>query len=327
MTFPIKLLLVVLALTLVATGQTAVRQVGMVDIPGRPGFDEMVFAKGMLLVSHTEAGTVEIFDPVKRRVIGQVKQLSDPRGLALSGDGSLVFVANSRGHNIVVLSTEDWQVKETIAVDGVPYRLQWVGAWNRLLVTLPEQSSLASVDVAHRTQAGSVRLGGKPEYMAWDESRGQADVTLQDAKGIAAIDSSLNVVRRIPVHGSMPTGLAYDPHSDHLYVSVRGAVVALNAGNGEETSRVTAPMGVDQLWLDTAGRLLLGYSKGELLLVHAGSELGRPQSVKVELAGHTVAFDGDRRTIFIPGGREGKSKLVMLKAGSAAEEKAQEARK
>lgn len=321
-------LFAVVCLGIAAWGQGPVQQVGMIDLPGEPGFDEMVFAKGMLLLSHPDAGTVDIFDPAKRRSVGQVQQLSGPRGLAVSEDGALVFIANSRGRSVVVLGTEDWQVKETIAVDGVPERLLWVEPWKRLLVTIPAMSAVAAIDVEHRAQTGTAKVGGKPEYLAFDASRGQAYVTLQDARKIAAFDSALNVVRSMPVQGSMPTGLSYDPQADHLYVAVRSAIVSMNASTGEESSRVAAPVGIDQLWLDVKDRLLLGYSTGKLLVLRAGSKLEAPQEVKVELAGHTVAFDAAKKSIYVPGGREGRSKLVILREGAAAAPpEPQEARK
>src|SRR6266496_3547604 len=83
----------------------AVRQVAVLDLPGRPGFDEMVFAKGMLVISHPAANTVEIFDPIRRRVVGSVKDMSSPRGVAVSGDAAFVYVANHDANNIVVLKT------------------------------------------------------------------------------------------------------------------------------------------------------------------------------------------------------------------------------
>src|SRR3569833_798076 len=100
-----KLTSIFVTLMLCATtwAATPVRQVAVLDLPGRPGFDEMVFAKGMLVIAHPGSNTVEIFDPVRRRVVGAVKDMSSPRGVALSGDGSFVYIANHDANNIVVL--------------------------------------------------------------------------------------------------------------------------------------------------------------------------------------------------------------------------------
>jgi hypothetical protein len=42
-----------------------VRQIGTIDLPGSPGFDDLAFAKGKLLVVHTAASSLDIVDPAK----------------------------------------------------------------------------------------------------------------------------------------------------------------------------------------------------------------------------------------------------------------------
>src|SRR3954467_1230384 len=116
--FKLKLIFVTLLLCASAWAANAVRQVAVLDLPGRPGFDEMVFAKGMLVIAHPATNTVEIFDPFKRRVVGAVKDMSSPRGMALSSDGAFVYIANHDANNIVVLNTETWQVQRMVPVEG-----------------------------------------------------------------------------------------------------------------------------------------------------------------------------------------------------------------
>ena len=47
-------------------------QVAIVDIPGRPGFDSMAFAKGYLVIAHRGANAVDVFDPKLRRLKAQI---------------------------------------------------------------------------------------------------------------------------------------------------------------------------------------------------------------------------------------------------------------
>ncbi|MGA7462106.1 MAG: hypothetical protein WBW69_17885, partial [Candidatus Korobacteraceae bacterium] len=51
------------------------RQIGIVNLPGSPGFGEMAFANGMLLLAQPGASAVDVFDPVKRRTIAQITGL------------------------------------------------------------------------------------------------------------------------------------------------------------------------------------------------------------------------------------------------------------
>jgi DNA-binding beta-propeller fold protein YncE len=90
LTFP----LLVIALALFAWG-AQLRQVAMVDLPGLPGFDEVAYANGMLVMAHPAANTVEIFDPARRRVVAEVKDMAGPHGLAVNPRAAKLYVANS----------------------------------------------------------------------------------------------------------------------------------------------------------------------------------------------------------------------------------------
>src|SRR4051794_4563757 len=67
--------------------QQQLRPLAMVDLPGMPGFDEVVFANGNLVLTHNSANTVDIIDPVKKRMVAQIKNVDGPRGLAVDAQG------------------------------------------------------------------------------------------------------------------------------------------------------------------------------------------------------------------------------------------------
>jgi YVTN family beta-propeller protein len=308
-----KFIFVTLLLCAAAWAATPVRQVAVLDLPGRPGFDEMIFAKGMLVISHPSSNTVEIFDPIRRRVIGTVKDMSSPRGVSMSSDGAFVYIANHDANSIVVLQTENWQVQRSIPVEGAPDAVLPVPKSHLLLVSLPEQQQVAAVDLGRGQQIASVAVGGRPENLAFDTSRNIAYATVQDRKEIVAISPSMRVSKRISIAGSLPTGIVYDRSSDRLYVAVRYAIVTIDAQTGNEVGRVPAAGGVDHLWLDDKSQTLYAMASGSVFIMKAGGRLGEALEVPVDVKGHTLAFDPDKNFIYVPGGREGRAKLLILK--------------
>ena len=290
-----------------------VKQVAILDLPGRPGFDQMVFAKGMLIIAHPSAGTVEIYDPFRRRVVGAVKDMSSPRGVSLSNDGAFVYIANHDANNVVVLDTEDWKVQRTIPVNGAPSAVIPVPNSHLLLVTLPEDSQVAAVDLGKGEQISQVDVGGRPEQLAFDTNRNIAYATVQDRKEIVAISPSMQISKHITLNGSLPTGIIFDKEQDRLYVSVRYAVLTIDPQSGQEVGRVPASGGVDTLWLDATSQNVFAAGGGSLFIMKAGSKLGEPVEVPVDVKGHTVAYDPTKNFIYVPGGREGRAKLLILK--------------
>ena len=291
----------------------ATRQIAILEIPGQPGFDGMAVVKGMLLMSHAGAGTVDIFDPAKRRLIAHVKGMTDPRGIAVDNDGGRVFIANNGAKNIVVMSSEDWQVKETIPVSGAPTDLLYVPSWNLLIASDRIGQQLMTIDVAGHREANAAKLPGTPGGMAFDVSRGLLYVTIQDLKEVVGLSQQMQMQKNFRLQASQPTGIVYDPKLDRLYVAVRYAVLSLNANTGTELSRVAADAGIDRLWLDGESRVLYGAEGRSMLVMQADQRLHAIDEVSTDVKGYSVAYDPDRKLVYFPGGRDGQSKLLLFK--------------
>jgi DNA-binding beta-propeller fold protein YncE len=295
------------------------RQVGMVDLPGTPGFDEVAFAKGVLLISHATANTVEIFDVKKRRVIGNVSHMSQPHGIAVDNDNGRAYIANSGANSLVVISTADFQVQRTIALPFSPRALLYVSQTKLLYVVCPQDRRLLAVDPKLGTTTHTVEVPGHPEYAAYDAGRDLIYVTLQDQKQVQAYRAAtLEPGKSFALQGSMPTGLVYDRQLDRLYVAIRNAVLALDPNTGSEVGRVAAPTGTDRLWLDPKSRTLFAVAYGAIALMHAGNQLTAVDELPIDVKGHAFAFDSETGFFYLPGGREGRSKLLILKQQPAA---------
>ena len=320
----LRLLILVTFLSSWIASASDLRQIGMVNLPGAPGFGEPAFANGMLLLAHPGAGTVDVFDPAKRRVIAQISGLQSPRSIAVDDQAGRVYVADHGSHSIAVIAIDGWKVVDSIALPGAPDallldsgRLYWADA---------EGGTLAALDLSTKQDIAQLDLAGTPRSLVLG-NRHMLFVTLQDQHQVLGIDASsaattansaanapqLKIVNRFTLNASQPTGLIYDPQYHELYVSVRGAVLAINADTGAEVSRVTAPAGVDSLWLDEDSRSLYAASEGALLVISAKGSLTLTDNIVPQVKGHTVAFDSAKRLVLMPGGREGKSRLLILR--------------
>ncbi len=128
------------------------------------------------------------------------------------------------------------------------------------------------------------------------------------------IDPAMQIVKRFALHGSQPTGVAFDVAEHSLFVAVRSAVVELNAATGAEMGRVTAEPGVDSLWLDGSSRTLYAESGHKVQVIRvAGGRLADATESSIDVRGEGLAFDPSTNLVYVPGGREGKSKLLILK--------------
>jgi YVTN family beta-propeller protein len=311
-----RLLRLIAVFLLLCGGLSAehLRQLAMIDLAGQPGFDAVGIANGCLLMAHSAANSVDIFDLAKRRVIARVEHVRGASGIAVDEKGGRVFLSSPERQSIVVVSTENWDVKGVIPVKAQVEGILYVPGNNRLYLANSRDQSVGFVDFAQNSGVQNVDVGGRPERLVFDPAKNLIYTTLQDKKQIGVFDLDLKPQAFWNIKGSQPTGLALDPNNRRLYVAVRYAVVALNADTGAELNRVGAPAGVDSLWLDSSNNQLLAAAGGAVCIMKIQPNgLARGDELDLDVRGYSLAFDPATKLIYVPGGRDGRSKLLILK--------------
>lgn len=323
-----KTIFFILILSCALTAWAAkLRQVAMVDLPGAPGFSQVAIAGGQVVISRPATNTIEIFSPVKRRVVARISQIKDPRGIAVDDEASRVYVALAGSNSIAVINSHNWQTEKLVPVEHQPEKLLWVQQNKTLYVSSVLDRTVSVVDPVSGLETRTIALNALPQDMVYDPARQQLLVTLQDLSEVAGIDRSNQIVSRFKLKASEPTGLVLDGERRRLYVAVRYAVLALNADTGEELSRIPAPGGTSTLVLDPERNLLYAAGgDGSVLAIDLNRNVvdhELPTAVK----GYSIAFDPTHKMLFMPGGREGRSKMVILRPTAMMEPQPTEAAK
>ena len=291
-----------------------VRRVAMMDINGRPGFRAAAFLNGFLVMAHAANDSVDVFDVRKRRLVTQIKDMQGASALAVDPKSEVVFAANPEGGNVAMISARNWKVLRTIPAKDSPGALLFAPEANALYAASYRQQTISRIDVGQGKEAGTVEAGGSPKRMAFDARRNLLFATLEAQNAVAVFDASLKPLRTLKLNASEPTGIVYDGKADRLYVAVRYAIVALDPESGREVGRIAAPSGVDTLVFDPQSSQLLAASEGGTVqVIRAAGNLAVEQEINTDVRGHTVAFDPETRMMFMPGGHEGRAKLLLLK--------------
>jgi len=295
------------------------REIGSLDIPGRPGFEALAFAKGYLVIAHNGAGSVEIFDPAKRRFVAEISGIVSPRGVAVDEAMSRVYIADAGTNLIDVVSSNTWKVEDRIQLSRAPDGLLIIPGTSNLVAANPYGRSLTLVSRQISREMQVVDIGGRPNLMAYDPVRNAIFVTVEDQSAVVEYPVSLEreakPITTIRLNASSPTGILLDPTSRTLMVAVRFAVLSIDADSGAELSRVPVAAGTDRLWLDSPDSTLYAASgDGTVTTIKVnGRRLVYESELKTDVKGHSLAYDPDRKVIYVPGGREGRSKMVILK--------------
>lgn len=289
------------------------KQVAMIDLPGDPGFNQVAIANGQVVITRPETNTIEIFSPIKRRIVARISQVQNPRGIAVDDAANRVYIALAGSNRVAVVNSTNWQVEQLIPLKSTPEKLLWVPETKTLYVSSLRDRSIGIVDLRIATETADVDLSALPEDMLYDSASQRLLISLQDLGQVVGLNRSNQVSQRFQLAASEPTGLALDGIHRRLYVAVRYAVLVLNADTGAEISRVPAPGGTNSLNLDSEDNLLYAAAgDGSVLAIDLNRGVA-DYELPTDVKGYSIAYDARHKMLFFPGGREGRAKLVILR--------------
>ncbi len=242
-----------------------------------------------------------------------------PAGLALSGNGETLWVANAFGHTLAKFNGGGKLLAELdLGEDSYPYGLAWDQITGRLYVSLWNKAEVAVVDsdkrevIAHwATQEHPNELilskGGTVLYVA---NANRNTVSVFDAKAGKAVETIGTAIDPNAPPGSTPSSLALTPDEELLFVANANTndVAVFNVKElGESKPLGFIPAG----WYPTSVRVALG---GKTLYIANGKGTSskanregpnplaqRNAGVREYIAG---LFQGSLSILPVPGPRE-----------------------
>jgi YVTN family beta-propeller protein len=184
-----------------------------------------------------------------------------PAGLAISADGSTLYVADAFDNTLSIVDTASGHETRVALSDRTcvtsgwgdlsdgqdclfPYNVALSHDGHTAYVSNWGQSTLDVVDLATQSVTGTISVGEHPSALALNPHTGDLYVADTDSDEVSVVDTSTNTVRQTlsltpyngaPV-GSNPNALAVSPQGDRLYVANAGdndvAVVRIGPGKG-----------------------------------------------------------------------------------------------
>ena len=182
-------------------------------------------------VTNFYSGTVSVIDTATNTVVATPAVGTQPYGIAVTPDGSHVYVANEgSGSNlgsISVIDTSNNSVTTPISYTGgkisIPIGVAITPDGNSAYVTNFGSASVAVIATATNTVTTTIPVGGGPSRVAITPDGTKAYVSNQYDGTVSVISTATNTVMgsAIPV-GSSPSGVAITPDGTHVYVTNYG---------------------------------------------------------------------------------------------------------
>ncbi len=281
-----------------------------IEVGGGDGWDALIAdpEAHRLYVSH--ATHVVVIDTATDKVVGDIPGTNGIHGIAIAEKLGKGFTSNGRDNTVTIFDLKTLKTLGTVKTDKNPDIIIFDPASNRVFVFNGGSNNATVIDAAGGSVAGTVALGGKPEFAA-SNGKGTVFVNLEDKSEVAAIDSNkLVVTTRWPIApGIEPTGLAIDAKTQRLFiVCANKKMVVMDAVTGKVITDLPTGDGTDGAEFDPGTRFAFASNgEGTLTVVHEDSKdkFSVVENVTTQPRARTIAVDTKTHKVYLPAAQFG----------------------
>jgi YVTN family beta-propeller protein len=295
-----------LATALLAQRATDYKIQARYPVPGTGGWDYITIdaAARRLYVSH--ATQVEVLNADNGQMIGTIADTPGVHGIAIASAFRHGFTSNGKENKVSVFDPSDLHLIKKIDVGKGPDGIYFDAASKRVFTNNHGSDDISVIDAETLEVVGTVKLEGAGEQTVTGRD-GLLYVNLEDKAEVVSFDpKTLAIKNRFPIGvAKTPTGLAYDPATNRLFIGCREEpqMVVMDAGTGKVIAHFPIGKGVDFAAFDPDSKLVFT-SSGEgslgIFLQKSADEYEDAGAVKTQQSAKTLAFDSVTKKVFLP---------------------------
>ena len=275
-------------------------------VGGEGGWDYVVADATTKRLYVTRSTRVAVLDSATGKAVGEIPDTPGVHGVALAHDLGKGFTSNGRAGTVTVFDLASLKVLSELKTTGEnPDAILYEPVTKRLFTFNGRSANVTAFDAASGAVAGTIPVGGKPEFAASDPS-GRVFVNIEDKSEIAVIDAkTLAVTARWALPGCQdPSGLAIDAKGGLLYSGCGNKVAAVvRTADGKLLATVPTGGGTDAVAFDPErGLAFVSNGEGTLTVIRetAPGVFSAIQNVPTERGARTVALDAATHRLYLP---------------------------
>jgi len=247
---------------------------------------------------------VVVVDADTYETVGEIPDTQGVHGIAIVNDVGRGFTSNGRSNNVTIFDLKTLKVLRQVATGSNPDAIIYDPASRRVFTFNGRSADSTAIDAASGVVAGTIPLGGKPEFAAAD-GRGTVFANLEDQNEVAVIDSKALTVKAkwqlVPCEG--PSGMAMDIEHRRLFIGCHNKIMAVvDADSGKIVATLAIGEGVDANKFDPGtGLAFSSNGDGTLTVVHedSASKFTVIETVSTQRGARTMAIDEKTHNLFL----------------------------
>ncbi len=288
-----------------------------IPIPGQGSWDYLTVDEGgrRLYVSH---GTqVEVIDVDSGAIVGSIPKTLGVHGIAIAPELGRGFVSNGQSSTVTIFDLKTLKPIADVPTGQKPDAIIFDPASSRVFAFNGGSNSATAIDAASGKVAGTIDLGGGPEFAAAD-GNGYVYNNLEDESLVLKIDSrKLAVEQRWPTAPcKSPSSMAMDRANRRLFIGCRSKVMTvMNADNGQVIT--TLPIGdhVDATAFDPETKLIFNSNgEGTITVIRQDTpdKYSVVETVKTLPRAKTMALDPKTHRLFLSTAEAGQFEVLVV---------------
>jgi len=311
-----RMILIFVALLGASASSGSYRIIKKIPVPGQGGWDYLTVddVARRLYVSH---GTkVEILNLDSGELIGSIPT-EGVHGIALAPQSGRGFISDGKASTVLVFDLKSMKVLNQVASPKGPDAIIFDPATSRIFAFNGESNSATVIDAASGKLAGTVDLGGGPEFAAAD-GNGYVFNNLEDESLVLKINSrELKVEQRWPTAPcARPSSMAMDRADRRLFVGCRSKVMAvMDADTGKVIT--TLPIGdhVDATAYDPDSKLIFNSNgEGTITVIRQDSpdKYSVAETIETLPRAKTMALDPKTHQLYLSTAENGQFEVLVV---------------
>jgi YVTN family beta-propeller protein len=287
-----------------APGSSGYHLVKTVPLGGDTFWDYLAIdaAHRHLFVTH---GThVIVLDADSYAIVGDIPDMTQVHGVAIAAGLGRGFISDGGDNTVTVFDLSTLKATGRISVGTRPDGILYDPASRRVFTFNARSSDATAIDAASGTVAGTIPLGGKPEFPATD-ANGHAYVNIEDKAELVEFDpKSLAILNRWSLAPcEEPSGMAIDVEHARLFIGCHNQMMAVvDASSGKVVATLPIGRGVDANRFDPAtGFAFSSNGDGTLTVVHEDTpdKFSVIDNVPTQIAARTMEIDPKTHNVFL----------------------------
>ncbi|MGB2623646.1 MAG: hypothetical protein WA857_15210 [Candidatus Acidiferrum sp.] len=305
-----------------APGPSGYHLIKTVPVPGDEGWDYLAVDSQARRAYISHGSHVVVMNADTYAIEGDIPDTPGVHGIALAPGLDRGFISAGRADMAVIFDLKSLKTLGTVKTDANPDAIVYDHVTKRVFTMNGRGHNTTAINAADGTVAGTLALGGKPEFAVAD-GKGSIFVNIEDKSELVEFDAEkLTETHRWPLAPcKSPSGLSMDLEHRRIFSVCDEKVMAVvDADSGKVIATPEICEGPDASRFDPAtAYVFASCGDGHLTVIHEDSpdKFTVVENVPTKRSARTMGLDLKTHNIFLssadfeppaPGERRGKIK-------------------